>query len=78
MMRNFGTATLDKSLRERTRDYAADGKFAVWMRDVDRAVLARTGLSVMDLPDCAFADWFVDHVSVKSAAARAIRLAKEF
>lgn len=47
--------------------------FKAWMLAVDAAVEARVGLSVHDLEDVAFRDWFDDGVSAKSAAARAIR-----
>lgn len=47
--------------------------FEAWMIEVDKAVEAKVGLSVHDLEDVAFFDWYHDGVSAKSAAARAIR-----
>jgi hypothetical protein len=47
--------------------------FESWMEEVDRVVETRVGLSVHDLEDVAFSDWFEDGVSAKSAASRAIR-----
>lgn len=47
--------------------------FEAWMRAVDAACEAKCGLSVHDLEDVAFADWYEDGVSAKSAALRAIR-----
>ena len=51
--------------------------FQEWMNEVDAAVTRKTGLSVHDLPDCSFADWYEDDLSPKSAAARAIRAGRE-
>lgn len=47
--------------------------FADWMKAVDEAVWKIAGLSVHDLEDCCFADWFEDHVNPATAARRAIR-----
>lgn len=51
--------------------------FEAWMREVDAAVSRRMGLSVYDLPDVPFRDWYDDGTSPRSAAARAIRAANE-
>lgn len=51
--------------------------FAEWMREIESILAGAFGLSSDDLPDCCFADWFVDGVSPKSAAKRAIRAAQE-
>ena len=52
--------------------------FDVWMRKVNSAVEAATGgLSVSDLPDCCFRDWFDDGVSPSAAAKRALKNANE-
>ena len=51
--------------------------FEDWMREVERAVQQRVGLSVHDLADVPFMDWYEDGVSPRSAAARAIRSAGE-
>jgi hypothetical protein len=47
----------------------------MWFRAVDAIVLAKAGVSVNDLPDCCFIDWFDDGVSPKAAAARALKSA---
>jgi len=51
--------------------------FEAWMQEVDNAVSRRTGMSVHDLPDVPFRDWYDDGVPPRSAAARAIRAANE-
>lgn len=51
--------------------------FEEWFGDVNAAVIRRIGLSVHDLPDCPFRDWFEDGFSAKSAASAAIREAGE-
>lgn len=51
--------------------------FESWMENVDRAVAAKTGLRVHDLPDCSFRNWYDDGVRAKSAASRAIRAARD-
>ena len=50
-----------------------EAKFQAWMKQVDRIVSERTGLSVHDLEDCCYRDWYDDKVSAKSAASRAIK-----
>lgn len=47
--------------------------FEAWMIQVDLKVQARLGISVHDLPDCPFRDWYDSRVSPAKAAARAIR-----
>lgn len=47
--------------------------FDAWMAKVDAACLKACGLSIHDLSDCCFMDWFEDGVSPLSAAKRAIR-----
>jgi hypothetical protein len=42
--------------------------FDSWMAAVDRAVQARGGLSVHDLADQPFADWYEDGITPKQAA----------
>jgi hypothetical protein len=44
-----------------------------WMKQVDREVETRAGLSVHDLADCNFRDWYEDDVPPRTAAVRAIR-----
>jgi hypothetical protein len=51
--------------------------FESWMREVDEAVWRKAGCSVHDLPDCCFRDWFEAKVTVKGAASRAIKAAKD-
>jgi len=46
-----------------------------WMKAVDREVLAVTGLSVHDLEDQPFADWYHDEISAEEAAHMAIEYA---
>lgn len=55
----------------------ADG-FKAWMAKVDAAVAAKCGLSASDLPDVCYRDWYEDGVTPKSAAARAVKAAREF
>lgn len=57
------------------RVYASAGRrdFAAWMAKVDAAVIAKCGLSVSDLPDCCFSDWFEDGMRPGDAARAAIR-----
>lgn len=52
--------------------------FEDWMELVDRQVSATMGVSVYDLPDCAFRTWYDDGMSVTKAAAKVIRNASEF
>jgi len=57
-----------------TREETRMGQgFQQWMQQVDQAVQGKVGLSVYDLEDCAFMDWFKDGVKATSAATRAIR-----
>ncbi len=51
--------------------------FEHWLAKVDAAVEARTGMSLSDLPDCCFRDWYDDGVTPSAAAARVIRNANE-
>lgn len=48
--------------------------FETWIDEVNR-LLDLIGLSIDDLPDCCYRDWFEDGVSAKRAAARAIKSA---
>jgi hypothetical protein len=47
--------------------------FDEWMAQVDSRVWGTVGLSVHDLEDCSFRDWFDDGVSVATAAKRVLR-----
>jgi hypothetical protein len=49
--------------------------FKEWMKKVDRAVARLCGMSVWDLPDCAFAEWFAEGMSPKRAAKAAVVMA---
>ena len=46
--------------------------FEEWMTEVDRLVWFR-GLSVYDLPDCCYRDWYDDRVRPIRAANRALK-----
>lgn len=57
-----------------TGDHSGNGTgYADWMKEVDAACYAKAGVSVHDLSDCAFADWYDDGVSAKSAASKALK-----
>jgi hypothetical protein len=51
--------------------------FGSWMVKVNAFVEKLIGLSVDDLPDANFADWYEDGVKPLAAAKRAIKLAGE-
>jgi hypothetical protein len=51
--------------------------FEAYRRAVDFAVQVKCGLSLDDLPDVCLIDWFEDGVRISTAAARAIRNARE-
>ena len=42
--------------------------FDTWMRQVDKEVQRQVGLSVHDLPDQTFMDWYIDEVEPVEAA----------
>jgi hypothetical protein len=48
--------------------------FADWMQAVDRFVYFR-GVSVYDLPDCPFRDWYDERIRPIHAANKALRRA---
>ena len=50
--------------------------FVEWKKEVDKEVEKQCGMSVDDLPDCCFHDWYEDNVSPKSAAMLAIKNAE--
>ncbi len=50
--------------------------FTEWMECVDSVVGKLCGLSVYDLPDCLFADWFDQGMKPTAAARRAINAAR--
>lgn len=47
--------------------------FEQWMARVDCLCEAKSGLSIHDLPDCCFRDWFDDGIAPGRAATLAIR-----
>jgi hypothetical protein len=47
--------------------------FEQWLKEVDKAIAAKTTMSYLDLPDQPYQSWYEEGVSPKSAAARAIR-----
>lgn len=47
--------------------------FDAWMARVDAACLKLCGVSVHDLDDCLFHDWYDDGDTAEQAARRAIR-----
>jgi hypothetical protein len=47
--------------------------FEQWFAAVDQNVEAIIGLSVNDLEDCCFMDWYEDGVKPASAARKALR-----
>ena len=51
--------------------------FNAWMRDVDEAIVAYSGLSHDDLPDCPYRNWYELGVPPQVAAKKAIRAARE-
>lgn len=51
--------------------------FEEWLREVDREVQRRLGLSRLDLPDIDYSGMYSSGLSARSAAIRAIRNAKE-
>lgn len=51
--------------------------FEQWMKEVDNAVKAKIGLSVHDLSDCPFRDWYDNGKTAKGAASRAIKALEE-
>jgi len=46
--------------------------FKIWMQKVN-AIVARHGVSVEDLPDCPYADWYEDGMSPAAGAMHALR-----
>jgi len=65
------------SLESRKHEFARMS-FEDWMKAVDNAVWAKAGLSVYDLADAPFRDWYDSGVSPKSAASKAIRMGGGF
>ena len=57
---------------EYTRDQ--DAGFTDWMHEVDKACERLTGLSIMDLTDHCYRDWYEDGMTAVAAARCAIRM----
>lgn len=55
-----------------TLDNDGSQAFSQWMQAVDATVESRAGVSVHDLPDCCFRDWFEDETPPATAARRAL------
>lgn len=51
--------------------------FKEWKEQVDKIVQQETGLSTDDLPDQPYRQWYDDRISIKIAAKRAIKNAKD-
>ena len=74
-----GVAALGHGVTEMTETLSSVGDkldFNEWMRQVDREVESRAGVSYQDLPDWGFRDAYEDGMSPKAAAGRCIRAAK--
>lgn len=59
--------------------YLDDGdnpSFDDWMHRVDAIVWRCVGMSVYDLPDCPFRDWYDDRLRPSRAASRAVELGR--
>ena len=50
--------------------------FDEWMQETDTRCSNVYGLSIFDLPDCPYADWYEDGVTPVSAAKKAYRMAE--
>ena len=51
--------------------------FEEWIKEVDRELVRRCGLSHKDLPDCCYHDWYDDGATPSQAASDAIAEANE-
>lgn len=51
--------------------------FDEWFAAVDAACRSKYGVSIHDLPDCCYRDWYEARVTPKGAASRAWKLAQE-
>ncbi len=59
-------------MNERSKEMATDTDFITWMHEVDNEVDAIVGMSVHDLPDQPFRDWFDAGMEPDEAAADAL------
>ena len=60
-------------MRETREETPVGQGFQQWMNQVDQKVQGKVGLSVHDLEDCPFMDWFEDGVKPGTAAGMAIK-----
>lgn len=51
--------------------------FEAWLAKVDAIIRQRTGLTLRDLPDCPYQDWYADGKTPAGAASKAIKNANE-
>lgn len=61
------------ALKEIPEEPSQPTDFDGWMEDVDNAVEALAGVSVHDLPDCCYRDWFDEGLSPREAARLALQ-----
>jgi hypothetical protein len=47
--------------------------FEAWEKEVNRWIEIRSGMSLDDLPDCCYYDWYEAGMNPKRAAKKAIR-----
>lgn len=59
----------------RVMDATDNPTFQGWMHRIDRLITAWAGLSVHDLPDCPFREWYEDRLRPIRAANLALRRA---
>jgi len=66
-------AAVDKPSAKAWMNYAGNDEFfALWMALVDRRVVRRVGLGVLDLSDANYHDWYDDGVTPAQAAELAV------
>jgi hypothetical protein len=53
------------------------GTFKDWVSQVNRVLLANVGVTLDDLPDCCYRDWYDDGVSPVRAARMALTESEE-
>ena len=51
--------------------------YVIWWNKANALVEAKLGVSLLDLPDMPFRDWFDDGKSPAFVAAKAVKMAKE-
>jgi hypothetical protein len=55
----------------------AETTFEIWMKEVNLYVIKLCGLSMHDLADVCYRDWYDDTVSPATAARRAVKYSRE-